>query len=198
MSKTIDFYNNNAADFVSGTLNADVTYIQDRFLALLPAGARILDFGCGSGRDTKYFLEKGFRAEGTDGSEELCRIASETTGTTVRQMMFDELDETDAFDGIWACASILHLPKAELRDVLKKMVRATKNGGYMYVSFRYGDFEGYINERYFTYFTEETFDEFISDIGEIKIVDKWVSEDVRPDRREMKWLNLILRKLNTV
>lgn len=194
MSKTIDFYNNNAADFVSGTLNADVTYIQDRFLALLPAGARILDFGCGSGRDTKYFLEKGFRAEGTDGSKELCRIASETTGTTVRQMMFDELDEVDAFDGIWACASILHLPKAELRDVFKKMVRATKSGGYIYVSFRHGDFEGYINERYFTYFTEKGFEEFISDIREIKTVDKWVSEDVRPDRREMKWLNLILRK----
>ncbi len=198
MSKTTDFYDNNAADFVSGTLYADVTYIQDRFLALLPKGAIILDFGCGSGRDTKYFLEKGFRAEGVDGSKELCRIASETTGTTVRQMMFNELDEVDAYDGIWACASILHLPKTELKDVLMKMVRATKSGGYMYVSFRHGDFEGYINERYFTYFMEETFDEFISDIGEIKIEDKWVSEDVRPDRREMKWLNLILRKLNTI
>jgi SAM-dependent methyltransferase len=198
MSKTIDFYNNNAADFVSGTINADVTYIQDRFLALLPKGAKILDFGCGSGRDTKYFIEKGFRAEGVDGSEELCKIASDNTGTTVRHMMFNELDEFDTYDGIWACASILHLPKSELRDVLMKMIRATKYGGYIYASFRYGDFEGYIDERYFTYFTEESFEEFISDIGEIKIVDKWVSEDVRPDRREMKWLNLILRKLNTI
>ncbi len=198
MSKTIDFYNNNAADFVSGTINADVTYIQDRFLALLPKGAKILDFGCGSGRDTKYFIEKGFRAEGVDGSEELCKIASDNTGTTVRHMMFNELDEFDTYDGIWACASILHLPKIELRDVLMKMIRATKYGGYIYASFRYGDFEGYIDERYFTYFTEESFEEFISDIGEIKIVDKWVSEDVRPDRREMKWLNLILRKLNTI
>ena len=198
MSKTIDFYNNNAADFVSGTINADVTYIQDRFLALLPQGAKILDFGCGSGRDTKYFIEKGFRAEGVDGSEELCRIASENTGTTVRHMMFNELDEIDTYDGIWACASILHLPKSELRDVLIKMIRAVKDGGYLYVSFRHGDFEGYINDRYFSYFTEEGFEEFIGDLQEIKIVDKWVSEDVRPDRREMKWLNLILLKLNTI
>ena len=198
MSKTIDFYNNNAADFVSGTINADVTYIQDRFLALLPKGAKILDFGCGSGRDTKYFIEKGFRAEGVDGSEELCRIASENTGTTVRHMMFNELDEIDTYDGIWACASILHLPKSELRDVLMKMIRAVKDGGYLYVSFRHGDFEGYINDRYFSYFTEEGFEEFIGDLQEIEIVDKWVSEDVRPDRREMKWLNLILRKLNTI
>lgn len=198
MSKTIDYYNNNAADFVSGTINADVTYIQDRFLALLPQGAKILDFGCGSGRDTKYFIEKGFRAEGVDGSEELCRIASDNTGTTVRHMMFNELDEFDTYDGIWACASILHLPKSELRDVLMKMIRAVKEGGYLYVSFRHGDFEGYINDRYFSYFTEEGFEEFIGDLQEIKIVDKWVSEDVRPDRREMKWLNLILRKLNTI
>ena len=174
------------------------TYIQDRFLALLPKGAKILDFGCGSGRDTKYFIEKGFRAEGVDGSEELCRIASENTGTTVRHMMFNELDEIDTYDGIWACASILHLPKSELRDVLMKMIRAVKDGGYLYVSFRHGDFEGYINDRYFSYFTEEGFEEFIGDLQEIKIVDKWVSEDVRPDRREMKWLNLILRKLNTI
>ncbi|MCR5431877.1 MAG: class I SAM-dependent methyltransferase [Lachnospiraceae bacterium] len=198
MSKTIDFYDNNAETFVAGTINADVTYIQDRFLRLLPEGARILDFGCGSGRDTKYFLEKGFRAEGVDGSKELCRIASENTGTTVRQMMFDELDEVNAYDGIWACSSILHLPKSELKEVLRKMVRAVKTGGYIYTSFRHGDFEGYINERYFTYFTEEGFEEFVGDINEIKTVDKWVSEDVRPDRREMKWLNLILRKLNTV
>lgn len=198
MSKTIEFYNNNAADFVSGTINADVTYMQDKFLALLPKGARILDFGCGSDRDTKYFIEKGFRAEGVDGSEELCRIASENTGTTVRHMMFSELDEIDTYDGIWACASILHLPKTELKDVLMKMIRAVKDGGYLYVSFRYGDFEGYINDRYFSYFTEESFIDFISDIQEIKIVDKWVSEDVRPDRRELKWLNMILRKSSMI
>ena len=198
MSKTIEYYNNNAADFVSGTINADVTYMQDKFLALLPKGARILDFGCGSGRDTKYFLEKGFRAEGVDGSEELCRIASENTGTTFRHMMFSELDEIDTYDGIWACASILHLPKTELKDVLMKMIRAVKDRGYLYVSFRHGDFEGYINDRYFSYFTEESFIDFISDIQEMKIVDKWVSEDVRPDRRELKWLNMILRKSSMI
>ncbi len=195
MNKTVDYYDKNANDFVSGTISADVECIQNRFLTLLPEGARILDFGCGSGRDIKYFLERGYHAEGADGSKELCKIASEVTGVTVRHMMFNELDAIDVYDGIWACASILHLTKTELKDVLMKMIRATKYGGYIYASFRYGDFEGYIDERYFTYFTEESFEEFISDIGEIKIVDKWVSEDVRPDRREMKWLNMIFQRV---
>ena len=195
MSKTIDYYNNNAADFVSGTIKADVTYIQDKFLSRLPAGALILDFGCGSGRDTKYFIKEGFRAEAIDGSEELCKIASANTGIEVKCMLFGELDEKSKYDGIWACASVLHLPKDELKDVLSRMVRAVKNKGYIYLSFKYGEYEGFRKGRFFTDFTQEGFGEFIKNFPELVTDEQWVSADVRPGRGEEKWLNLILKKV---
>ncbi len=194
MNKTIEYYEQNAQAFASGTLEVDFAYVQEKFLHYMPAGALILDFGCGSGRDTKFFIDKGFRVEAVDGSEELCRIATENTGIKVKRMLFSELNETEKYDGIWACSSILHLPKAELKDVLKKIVLATKNEGYIYTSFKYGEFEGYKNGRYFTDFTKEAFEEYIKDIFEIKVIELWVSEDVRKDRSGEKWLNIIVQK----
>lgn len=120
-NKTLEFYNKNAEAFVEDTIDVGFMEIQDKFLSLLPSDSWILDFGCGSGRDTKYFLEKGFHVDAVDGSEELCKIASRYTETEVRQMLFSELDAVDQYDGIWACASILHLPKREQKSVLRKM-----------------------------------------------------------------------------
>lgn len=194
MMQTLDYYNQNAEAFVKNTVNVDIHDAQDRFLGKLPRQAVILDFGCGSGRDTKYFLEKGYQVEAVDGSEELCRMASEYTGITVRHMLFQELAEEDKYDGIWACSSILHLPKQELKPVLKRMVTALKAEGVIYTSFKYGTFEGERNERYFTDFTMETFEDYCREIEGITIEEHWISEDVRPDRGGEKWLNLILRK----
>ncbi|MDO4339548.1 MAG: class I SAM-dependent methyltransferase [Eubacteriales bacterium] len=109
MNHTIDYYNLNAESFIENTKNVDMHQTQDRFLRLLDENASILDFGCGSGRDTRYFLDKGYQVTATDGSAEICRSASSFTGIAVKEMMFGELDEIDTYDGIWACASILHL-----------------------------------------------------------------------------------------
>lgn len=196
-STTIDFYNRNAENFIQGTIDVDFTDVQEKFLKYMPNGSRILDFGCGSGRDSKYFLSKGFAVDAVDGSEELCNFASRITGISVRRMLFSELDEVASYDGIWACSSILHLPKDELKDVFFKMTRAVKNEGYIYVSFKYGNFEGYRNDRYYTDFTEELFYEFLKEIPGVKVKELWISEDVRPDRSDEKWLNLILQKLVT-
>ncbi|MBQ6661303.1 MAG: class I SAM-dependent methyltransferase [Lachnospiraceae bacterium] len=194
---TLDYYNHNATAFTEGTVNVEFTGTQDRFLTLLPPGAHILDFGCGSGRDTKYFKSKCFSVDATDGSEELCRIASEITGISVRQMLFSELDAVDVYDGIWACSSILHCPKEDLRDVIRKMIRAVKDGGAIYTSFKYGDFEGERNGRYYTNFTTESFHEFMREFPELSVEQEWVSADVRPGRGDERWLNLILRKKAT-
>lgn len=192
---TLDYYNINAQFFVSSTLSVDFSQTQDNFLNLLPPTASILDFGCGSGRDTKCFLDAGMQVDATDGSEELCRLASEYTGIPVRQMLFEDLDAKAQYDGIWACSSILHLPKDALKDVLKKMIAALKEHGIIYTSFKYGTFEGERNGRFFTDFTEETFREFVSDVDEIKIEESWITGDVRPGRGDERWLNLILRKI---
>ena len=193
-SKTLNYYDEKTQEFIASTVNVDFKETQDKFLKLLAPKAHILDFGCGSGRDTKYFLEQGFQVTAIDGSAELCKFASALTGIEVKQMFFQELSEIETYDGIWACSSILHLPYAELQDVFLKMVKATKNDGVIYTSFKYGDFEGYRHERYFTDMTEVKFAEFVKDFHEIETEELWVTGDVRPGRSAEKWLNLILRK----
>lgn len=194
MNNTINYYNQNAENFIANTQNADMHPTQERFLRLLDANTSILDFGCGSGRDTKYFLEKGYQVTATDGSAEICRLASEFTGIEVKEMLFQELDTMNQYDGIWACSSILHLPKKELLPVIRKMCEALKDNGIIYTSFKYGDFEGERNGRYFTDFTEKTFREVVEKIPELTIEEHWITSDVRPGRGEEKWLNLLLRK----
>ena len=172
--------------------------MQDKFLSYLPSGAYVLDFGCGSGRDTKYFLSKGYKVDATDGSEELCKIAGKTAGISVKQMLFSELNENEKYDGIWACSSILHLPKDEIKGVMGKMIRAIKDSGYIYTSFKYGESEGYRNGRYFTDFTESKFTVFLSNFPVLSLIDQRITCDVRPNRENEKWLNLILKKSNTI
>lgn len=194
--KTLEYYNENAKSFVESTVAVDFEKTQLRFISKLKPKDYILDFGCGSGRDTKYFLSKGFKVDAIDGAEEICKKASKITGTNVRQMLFQELNEISKYDGIWACSSILHLPKAELKTVLGKMLRALKDNGVIYTSFKYSDFEGMRNGRYFTDFTIETFKSFIDGIYGIAVEEYWITRDVRPGRGEEKWLNLLLRKMS--
>ena len=191
---TLSYYNTHAQDFVQGTVGVDFHITQDRFLAQLPAGAKILDFGCGSGRDTKYFLERGFAVEATDGSAELCKLASEHTGISVKQMLFDELDAVAKYDGIWACASILHLAWKDLVVVMQIMVRAVKGEGVIYTSFKYGQFTGERNGRFFTDLDEEGLARLLEEVGGLEVKELWITGDVRPGRGEEKWLNVLLKK----
>ncbi len=192
---TLDFYNQNAEDFASNTFDVDFSENQNRFLKYLKPEAAILDFGCGAGRDTKRFLELGYNVTAMDGSPELCRIASANTGIRVVNRRFQDLDEKNIYDGIWACASILHLPKIELETVLRKMLDALKDNGVIYTSFKYGEFEGERNGRYFTDFTESSFRTFSDGIPQLHIEQNWISGDARPGREDEKWLNLILKKV---
>lgn len=195
MSETIEYYEKNAQDFAGSTADIEFSELQDAFLSELDDGASILDFGCGSGRDSLYFMKKGYKVTALDGSAKLCRIAREKTGIPVIQMDFNAFDEQDRYDGIWACASILHLPKSKLKDVLIHMERALHSDGIIYTSFKYGDFSGMRNGRFFTDFTENSFREFISDVKELSIEKLWVTSDVRPGRQNEKWLNMILRTI---
>ena len=194
IDKTIEYYNKNANLFVETTANVEFYHMQNRFLSKLETGAHILDFGCGSGRDTKFFLEQGYQVDAIDGSAELCKLASEFTGIEVKHMYFQELSEEVKYDGIWACSSILHLNLSALEDVMKKMTIAVKSNGIIYTSFKYGIFSGERNGRYFTDMTEDTFGKLLQKIPELEIEEQWITSDVRPGRGEEQWLNLILRK----
>lgn len=194
LNKTINYYDTNAKEFVEGTLNVDFKTTQDKFINKLPAKGYILDFGCGSGRDTKYFLAKDFNVDAIDGSIELCKIASEYTNIKVRHMYFNELSIVNKYDGIWACSSILHLSLDDLVDVFKRMSKALKDEGIIYTSFKYGDFSGERNGRFFTDMTEDSFAKLIANVENLKVEEQWITADVRPQRGNEKWLNLILRK----
>ena len=139
-------------------------------------------------------MDRGFETDAIDGSEELVRIASEYTGIEVRQMYFQNLDEKEAYDGIWACSSILHLSYGELEDVFVKMARALNHHGILYNSFKYLTAEGEPSGRYFTDMTERKMDKLLKDVNTFDIMEMWVTDDVRPGRAEEKWLNMILRK----
>ena len=192
--ETLSYYNANAQTFLESTINVDFSSIQTKFLDKLHKDAFILDFGCGSGRDTKYFLDCAYTVEAIDGSEKLCKLASSYTGIPVKNMLFQDLQEVDKYDAIWACSSILHLPCAELVDVMKKMIIALKDNGLIYTSFKYGTFEGIRNGRYFIDMTEDSVEKLLQDVGRLDVEEIWITSDVRPGRGEEKWLNLFLRK----
>ena len=194
MDDTLQYYNQHAKAYVDSTRDVEFSQTQERFLQYLEPGARILDFGCGSGRDTKYFRNRGFQVEAVDGSAEFVRIASEYTGINVRRMLFQDLDEVERYDGIWACSSILHLPCAELEEVLGKMARALRRRGIVYTSFKYGTEEGGRSGRYFTNMTEAKMAGLLERIPVYDVEEMWVTFDVRPGRGDECWLNMILRK----
>ena len=191
---TLAYYAANAEAFAGSTASVEFSAVQARFEALLEPGARVLDFGCGSGRDAKRFMEAGFAVDAVDGSPELCAIASRLAGLQVRCMRFEELSVVGEYDGIWACSSILHVPSTQLPELLGKMAAALRDGGVVYTSFKYGEGEGMRHGRYFSDFTEETFAQLIAGVPALHVEEQWVSGDARPGREDEKWLNVILRR----
>lgn len=193
MIDTLTYYNENADDFIEGTLSADMSQVQNKFISYLKEGSHILDAGCGSGRDSLAFKQGGYTVTAIDGSEVLCQKASHLLGQPVRKMMFQEIDKENAYEGIWACATLLHVPSSEIIEVFRRLTRALKQEGIFYVSFKYGTFEGERGGRLFNDYTEEKFAQLFSHFPELEIVETWITDDVRPDREE-KWLNVIMRK----
>lgn len=192
--ETIDYYNRNADSFRGNTVNIEFTDIEQRFLSQLSKKALILDFGCGAGRDTKYFLDQGYDVDAIDGAEELCKLSSAYTGIEVKHMYFQDFHEQNKYDGIWACASLLHLNQKEFEVVLSNLSEAIKDDGLIYASFKYGTFEGVRNGRYFNDMNEEKIHKTLKNVGVLKIINQWISYDARPGRGEEKWLNVFLKK----
>ena len=195
MNNTLQYYNTHAADFTQDTQSTDMSEKYAPFLSRISSGGHILDLGCGAGRDTKAFLEMGYRVTAVDGSEELCRIASAFTGQMVHQMLFADMAWQKEFDGVWACSSLLHCSLEELPDILRKVSDSLKANGVLYVSFKYGDYAGWRNGRYFTNLTEQTLGELLEQIPSLRLAETSVTGDVRPGREQELWLNAIVEKI---
>lgn len=193
MNRTIDYYNQNADQFFTATYDVDMTSLYKIFLHYLPDNASILDLGCGSGRDSLAFKNFGYQVAATDYSKELVDKAFQLTGINVRFESFYELSELNKYDGIWACASLLHCERKRLPEVLGKILKALKVNGICYMSFKYGSADRFKDGRQFTDMDESQAQSLLKKFDNILLLQQWITIDKRPDHTE-DWLNIVFRK----
>ncbi len=193
--KTIDFYNKNAKSFYDRTVGIDLSETYDRFLAYLPTQSHILDAGCGTGRDSKYFLSKGHSVMAFDASQEMCTLASKETGLSVQHLTFQDMSFNQEFEGVWANASLLHLPYGETKEVYRKIHEALLPNGIFYGCYKYGDDYMPTPEREFWNMNETTILPYFEELFEV--IEIWKEKDARSSispSPDQAWLHFIVRK----
>ncbi|WP_168384717.1 class I SAM-dependent methyltransferase [Acinetobacter indicus] len=191
--KTIDYYNKHAEEFTASTFEVDMEGLYQPFLVFLPESAKILDIGCGTGRDTLAFKNKGYHVDAIDYSEELVKKATELTGIQVHHASFYDLADSDKYDGVWACASLLHCERDKLLEVLHRIHRALRCTGICYMSFKYGTTDRVKDGRAFTDLDEEQAQVLLAQLDGVAVIKQWITVDKRPDRDE-QWLNVLWKK----
>jgi SAM-dependent methyltransferase len=189
-----EYYEQNHREFVASTLYVDMSDLYEPFCRLLPQGAKILDAGCGSGRDTQFFIDRGYEVVAIDASSKMVNATKELTGVDCRQMSFENLKLENDFDAVWACASLLHIRREILTSVLNDFADILSPKGLIYASFKLGTEERQVGLRYFNDMTPETFEVALLNVPGLKLNKIWITADARPKREHEKWLNCILSK----
>ena len=192
--QTLSYYEANAERFVENTRDIDMDSIYEPFLSLLSPGAHVLDAGCGSGRDSRAFLERGYEVTALDASEAMVELASHHIGRPVLHLSFDQVRFREHFDGVWASASLLHVPRHSIAKVLERLVIALKVGGVMYASFKYGEGETIRDGRLFNDYDERSLRDLLRSRPDLVPLEVWRTTDLRPDRNDVTWLDVLLRK----
>ena len=199
---TLDYYQRNAKEFFSQTINVDMQNVYHPFLEYLPKThlsnqQKILDVGCGSGRDSVFFANQGFEVVAIDGSKSLIELAQQTdTRIGWQCLRFDEIAKQswqNQFTGIWACASLLHVAFDDLPKILNDLLSCLKPNGVLYASFKYGDSERKKEGRFFCDINEERWQFITQQLNKVILIQNWHSQDNRADRRET-WFNCLLSK----
>ena len=192
---TLDYYNKNSEEYFNSTLNVDMTNTYKPFLKLVPKDGKILDLGCGSGRDSMNFMKLGYEVIAVDGAKKLAKRASVLLRKEVIVSTFEELELKEKFHGIWACASLLHIKREDLKTVLNNLYNNLDDNGVFYMSFKYGEKE-YVDDknRYFNCFTDESIISFINENTKYNILGLYITEDKLGRVNEVKWVNLICNK----
>lgn len=190
------FYEAHAREYFDRTVSADLSSVYDKFLKHVKPNGRILDAGCGSGRDLKALRDRGFDPVGIDASPALAKLATEFSGATCFAMRLEDLKFDHPFDAAWACASLLHVPKHNLLSVLRRLRRALVVDGMLFVSVKVGEGEQLLPDgRFFSYYTPDEFERFVAKAG-FCIEELWISKDSLCSRRRIRWLNIIARREN--
>ena len=193
-SDSIAWYEANARAFFDRSVDAAILDQQRAFAALLPSGGRVLDAGCGSGRDAKAFREWGFAVTATEAAPSLAALARAHAGVAVEVRTFAQFDWQEAFDGVWACASLLHVARGELPPTLRRLRDALVPGGVLFASFKYGQGEREANGRRFTNLDEPAAERLVAAAGGLALLSLQLSGDVRPDRSQERWLSMVCRR----
>ena len=195
MDNTLDYYEKHGKEYAEKTRKVDMSEACEIFLSYLDPEARILDLGCGSGRDSRYFLDQGYKVTSVDGSVALCAIASKETGQKVLLKTFDQIDYKEEFDAVWASASLLHVKKSDMAEIYGRVRRALVEGGIFFVSYKLGTGETEEEGRHFSYYSEEDVDTLFGPESGFRVLEYWISEDTIPGREGLQWLNILAAKI---
>jgi SAM-dependent methyltransferase len=192
---TLAFYELHAREYFDRTVGADLESLYDRFFASVKPGGRVLDLGSGSGRDLKVMRERGFDPLGIDGAPSLVKLAAEFSGANCVVMRFEDLSFDDEFDGAWACASLLHLPKRELPLVLKRVFNALTEDGAFFLSVKVGDGETVLPDgRRFSYYRPLELHRLLEEVG-FCVDQSWLTDDSLRPQRTLDWLNVVAKRI---
>ncbi len=191
--KSISYYNKYHERFINDTLNLDMSHLYDYFESNLSNKGHILDLGCGSGRDSKYFMDKGYQVTAMDGSEEMVKFCNEILQVPAVHATYENFHPNEDFDGIWACASLLHVDRDVLPIMIQKYVNHMKSQGIFYMSFKEykEDFE--YEGRYFTCFTKHSMEDLLKNIQNISIIS--IRETPGLQNNKLRWISAIVKKI---
>lgn len=191
---SVDYYNNNSESFIKDTRNIDMKKNYEVFLANIPDQGLILDAGCGSGRDSLIFQKLGYRVDAFDGSSSMVSEAKKLTGLNIELSTFEDFEFNRFYNGIWACASLLHVRRVNLPSILTRLSEGLISGGVLYSSFKYGNNERLNGERYFNDINEHVLKAYVDTVPDISVMQTWVTGNRRTNDNDEKWLNSLLLK----
>lgn len=188
---TITWYNTHAEAFVKNTLHVDMDSLYQPFLSRLSGPSRILDLGCGSGRDTLHFTKLGHEVIAVEPSKSLAVLAERYTGQSVLNSPIAEL-ELPPLDAVWACASLLHISAENQLDTLTKLFHALREKGILYCSYKLGVTERVEDGRYFFDTTPTALRDLLERAG-FTVEQIWQTNDLRPEKKQ-PWVNALASK----
>jgi len=198
IQKTVDVYNKVAGDYAKQAKNNAPQIERERFVSLIEPPGMVLDVGCGSGRDCGYFVDKGFQVTGIDLSDKLLDIAKKSVpgALCIKQDMRNIILPEKAFDGIWSCASLLHLKHDEISGVLTVLYSLLKPHGVIFILVKAGAGEHYKEEqsipklkRFYSFHSKESITEHLTKSG-FAIIDCYTYNvsDRSPEMKDSWWI----------